>query len=78
MNLPEYVPVEEVKNVCKKLGIRDWTKLERIEVPSEEAKKILSELETGDMKIDVESFRIGLEVELEHGTRYPEANVTNN
>lgn len=78
MNLPEYVPVEEVKNVCKKLGIRDWTKLERIEVTSEEAKKILAELETGDMKIDVESFRIGLEVELEHGTRYPEANVTNN
>ena len=30
------------------------------------------------MKISVESFRIGLEVELEHGIRFPEANVTNN
>jgi hypothetical protein len=30
------------------------------------------------MKISVENFRIGLEVELEHGIRFPEANVTNN
>ena len=30
------------------------------------------------MNIPLEEFRIGLEVELEHGTRYKEANVTNN
>lgn len=78
MNLPEYVSVEEVKNVCKKLGIRDWTTMKKVEVTLEEAKKILAELETGDMAIDVENFRIGLEVELEHGIRYPETNVTNN
>lgn len=30
------------------------------------------------MKVSVENFRIGLEVELEHGIRFPEANVTNN
>lgn len=28
-------------------------------------------------KIDLEQFRMGLEVELEHGTRFPQANVTN-
>ena len=28
-------------------------------------------------KIDPEQFRMGLEVELEHGTRFPQANVTN-
>ena len=28
-------------------------------------------------KIDLEQFRMGLEVELEHGTRFPKANVTN-
>ncbi|HEX7423063.1 MAG TPA: DUF5661 family protein, partial [Terriglobales bacterium] len=28
--------------------------------------------------IGAEDFRNGLEVELEHGTKYPEANVTNN
>ncbi|NHV61103.1 MAG: hypothetical protein HA492_06880 [Candidatus Verstraetearchaeota archaeon] len=78
MKIPEYVSVEEVKNVCKKLGIRDWSALKKAEVTIEEAKKILAELETGDMPIDLENFRIGLEVELEHGMRYPEANVTNN
>ena len=28
-------------------------------------------------KIDLAQFRMGLEVELEHGTRFPKANVTN-
>lgn len=28
-------------------------------------------------KVDLEQFRRGLEVELEHGTRFPQANVTN-
>ncbi|MBC7113364.1 MAG: hypothetical protein H5T34_05040 [Candidatus Methanomethyliales bacterium] len=78
MRIPEYVSTEEVKAVCKKLGIRDWTTMDKIEVTLEEAKKILAELETGDMAIDLENFRIGLEVELEHGMRDPETNVTNN
>ena len=29
-------------------------------------------------KVDIEQFRMGLEVELEHGARDPETNVTNN
>lgn len=78
MKVIEYVSVKEVKNICKKLGIRDWTLLKKPEVTLEEAEKILSELNIGDMKVSRESFRKGLEVELEHGTRYPEANVTNN
>ncbi|MEM2103696.1 MAG: DUF5661 family protein [Candidatus Bathyarchaeia archaeon] len=78
MKVIEYVSVKDVKNICKKLGIRDWTLLKKPEVTLEEAEKILSELNIGDMKVSRESFRKGLEVELEHGTRYPEANVTNN
>jgi hypothetical protein len=78
MKLPEYVSVEEVKKTCIALKIRDWTNLERAEVTLQEAEAILAELETKDMKISVENFRIGLEVELEHGIRFPEANVTNN
>ncbi|MEM2901808.1 MAG: DUF5661 family protein [Candidatus Bathyarchaeia archaeon] len=78
MKLPEYVSIEEVQNVCKKLGIRDWTYLEKAEVTIDEAKKILAEIETSGMEISVENFRIGLEVEFEHGMRFPEANVTNN
>ena len=78
MKLPEYISLEEVKKTCLALKIRDWTNLEKADVTLQEAEAILAELETKDMKISVENFRIGLEVELEHGIRFPEANVTNN
>jgi len=78
MKLPEYVTVEEVKRVCKELNIRDWTTLKKPEVLPEEARAILAELNTGEIETSIENFRQGLEVELEHGIRYPEANVTNN
>jgi hypothetical protein len=78
MELPEYVSVKEVKRVCAELGIRDWILLKKAEVLPEEAKKILDEIEAADMNIRLEDFQMGLEVELEHGIRFPEANVTNN
>jgi len=78
MELPEYITVDEVKRVCKVLGIRDWTALEKAKVSSEEARVILAEVNTKGMQIDPEDFRLGLEVELEHGTRFDDANVTNN
>ena len=78
MKLPEYVSVQEVKEICQKLKIRDWTRLKQAEVTVQEAEAILAELEINDMKISIENFRLGLEVELEHGMRFPEANVTNN
>ena len=78
MNLPDYVSVQEVKRVCKKLKIRDWTLLENPKVLLEEAKKILEELNTADMNISLQTFKLGLEVELEHGFHFSEANVTNN
>jgi len=78
MNLPDYVTIEEVTEICRKLKIRNWTMLKKAEVTAQEAEAILAELETGDMKISVENFRVGLEVELEHGIRFPEANITNN
>ena len=78
MKLPEYVSIEEVKKTCLSLKIRDWTKLAKAEVTLKEAEVILAELEIKDRKISVENFRMGLEVELEHGIRFPEANVTNN
>ena len=77
MILPEYISVQEVKRVCRELKIRDWTLLKKAQVGLEEAKIILDELET-DMKIELKDFQLGLEVELEHGIRFKEANVTNN
>lgn len=78
MDLPDYVSVKEVQRVCKALKIRDWTSLKKAEVMPEEAKTILAELEIGDMNIELKDFQLGLEVELEHGIRFAEANVTNN
>ncbi len=78
MRLPEYITKDEVRRVCKALGLRDWTKMEKPNVTLNEAKRILKEIDTGGMKIEPEQFRIGLEVELEHGIQLKEANVTNN
>ncbi len=78
MNLPEYVSVQEVKRICAELKIRDWTLLKKAQVLPEEAKAILAELETAEMNIRLEDFLLGVEVELEHGIRFPEANITNN
>jgi len=78
MKLPEYITKDEVKNVCKTLKIRDWTQLKEAKVLPKEAKILLAEVNTAKMKIDPEEFRKGLEVELEHGIRFKDANVTNN
>jgi hypothetical protein len=78
MKLPEYITVAEVRRVCRELGIRDWTALKEPAATIEEAQKILAEVNTGKMPVDPEQFRAGLDVELEHGTRFKDANVTNN
>jgi len=44
---------------------------------AQEARRIGNELGVDWGQVDLEQFRIGLEVELEHGTRDPETNVTN-
>ena len=43
---------------------------------TDEARSIGSQLKIDWSKIDLEQFRRGLEVELEHGLRDPETNVT--
>ena len=78
MKLPEYVSKAEVRRVCKALGFRDWTELKTPTVTKEEASVLLKSVNTEGMKIPVDEFKAGLEVELEHGTRYKDANVTNN
>jgi len=78
MKLPLYITVEEVRRLCKELKIRDWTRLKKPKVSMKEAKIILSHVNFMKMKIPLEDFRIGLEVELEHGTMFKSYNVTNN
>jgi len=45
-------------------------------VPAEEARTIGANLGIDWAKVDLEQFRRGIEVELEHGARDPETNVT--
>lgn len=78
MKLPQYVTTTEVKRVCKQLGFRDWTKMTTPKVSPKEGKAILAIVNVKKMKIDPEEFRRGLDVELEHGTQFDDANVTNN
>ncbi|GBE04156.1 MAG TPA: hypothetical protein ENH45_01030 [Nitrospirae bacterium] len=78
MKLPEYITADEVKKVCSEVGLRDWSEITDPSVSGEEASTILNIVNVKEMKIPLEAFRKGLEVELEHGTRFEDANVTNN
>ena len=78
MKLPEYVTVDEVKRVCDEIGLRDWSQITDPTLSVEEASTILKIVNVQGMNIPLEAFRNGLEVELEHGTRFEDANVTNN
>jgi hypothetical protein len=78
MKIPQYITVEEVKRVCKELKVSDWTRKKEPKVSLKEAKIILTKINTKGMNIDPKEFCAGLEVELEHGMQFKDANVTNN
>ncbi|TFG48397.1 MAG: hypothetical protein E4H33_04255 [Anaerolineales bacterium] len=78
MDIPEYVSKKEVQRVCQELGIRDWTELPDGKVTLSEAKIIQQAVGGETEQISSADFQQGLEVELEHGTQFPDANVTSN
>jgi hypothetical protein len=78
MIIPEYISKKEVQRICQELGIRDWTKLIEPRISIDEAKIIQAEVGNEAMLISAEAFKQGVEVELEHGVQFPDANVTNN
>ena len=78
MNIPEYITKEEVRRVCSAIGIGDWTALTEAKVKIEEAAVIQKLIGAEALAISSEDFRDGLEVELEHGLAFSDANVTNN
>ena len=49
---------------------------EKRRISADEARIVGSRLAIDWSKVDLEQFRRGIEVELEHGTRDPETNVT--
>jgi hypothetical protein len=78
MEVMEYVSKEEVRQVCGQLGLSDWSVRTDTNVPVREAEIIFEKLQPVDLDIELEEFRKGLEIELEHGTMFKDANVTNN
>jgi hypothetical protein len=78
MNITDYVSKEEVQRVCQELNIRDWTKLTEVKVEVEEAEIIQAAVGAEALEVPTAWFLHGLEVELEHGLQFPDANVTNN
>lgn len=78
MDINDYFSKKEVQDVCQELGLRDWTALTDTKVTLAEAKRIQEVVGDEAMQISTEAFKQGLEVELEHGLMYPDANVTNN
>ncbi|MFN2280846.1 MAG: DUF5661 family protein, partial [Anaerolineales bacterium] len=78
MEIPTYVSNEEVQRVCSELRIRDWSQLKEPQITIREAEVIQKELGGMAELVDPLDFKKGLEVELEHGTQFPDVNVTNN
>jgi len=78
MKMPEYISKSEVQRVCQELNLSDWTQLTEPRIAWEEAKIIQAEVGKEALMISTEEFKKGLEVELEHGIQFPDANVTNN
>jgi len=78
MNIPDYITKEEVRRVCSEIGIRDWTTLTEAKITTAEADLIRNLVGGETLAISTEVFRAGLEVELEHGLAFSDANVTNN
>ena len=78
MKYLNYVTSDEVTRVCGELGISDWSKASDIGISVTDSTIIMNTIGAGELEIDAEDFCKGLEVELEHGTMFPELNVTNN
>ena len=78
MKITDYISSQDVQQICQKLGIQDWSQLTDARVTVEEARIIQESVGGEALKISPEDFRKGLEVELEHGIQFPDANVTNN
>ena len=74
----EYITRDEVRRVCKELAIRDWTALKEPAATNEEARKFLAEVNTGRDAYRSGAIPGGPGRGVEHGTRFEDANVTNN
>jgi len=74
----EFITEQQVRSACEKLGISDWSAKKDGSVDKREAELIRLVIGGETLDIPLAEFKSGLEIELEHGVRFPEANVSGN
>jgi hypothetical protein len=67
----------DVQAASAALGLLDWMRGPVPEVTLEDAATLRTHVGAEALEVPVEAFKRGLEVELEHGSTFPDANVTN-
>jgi hypothetical protein len=77
MEARRVVSPEEVEAACAELGLLHWMEGPTPEVTLEDAELLRAHVGAEALEVAVETFKRGLEVELEHGGPFQDANVTN-
>ena len=79
--MSDYVFISEqlVRTDCEAIGLSDWSNRKDNRVDGARRPTSIRRM-IGDeaLEIPLLEFKSGLEIELEHGTRFPEANVSGN
>ena len=73
-----HITTDEVQQVCQNLALADWTQLKSGKIDTADAEIIRNIVGSEVLDITLEQFQHGLEIELEHGIVFSDANVTNN
>lgn len=78
--MPDYVFIsdQQVRTDCEAIGLTDWSNRKDSRVEEREAEVIRRIIGDEALEIPLLEFKSGLEIELEHGTRFPAANVSGN
>ena len=78
--MPDYVFIsdQQVRTDCEAIGLTDWSNRTDSRVEEREADVIRRIIGDEALEIPLLEFKSGLEIELEHGTQFPEANVSGN
>ena len=73
-----FITDDQVRSDCEAIGITDWSNRKDSSVEEREADVIRRIIGDEALEIPLPEFKLGLEIELEHGTRFREANVSGN
>ena len=73
----KFVTTEDVKNACRQFIIRDWTQLKGSSVVLAEARIVRKIVGDEVLSVSTGNFKTGLEIKVEHGRKFVDANFTN-